>query len=190
VVGKDGKSYGAKKQKLCDRCARIGVGVKDCQACAELKKSRGGRRKKTEGEANGKPTENKEADSKAIFDKEGHLLTPACEEAFATLAKFEEMDDNCRKLQKLIDEVAKIKGGEQLARFVRSNKTGDNIIYKHDSLNDLKASLKINRPHSICPWCAGEAKSGCKGCSGSGWVTKVTWSNSDDATKGRIKCSA
>jgi len=119
-------------------------------------------------------------------DKVGHVIPAASATAFAVVAKFEELDALTRALQKGIDAITREPGGEQLRRHVTPTGTEDKKINKSEHLNDLKRDLKFSRPHSVCPYCKGKATANCKGCSGLGWVSELTWKNMADDVKARL----
>ena len=128
--------------------------------------------------------------SGGTLDEEGHLIPEKCSPAFLASEKFKEMEKHCRDLQTLIDETAKGPGGEELARRVQAHRTKDGedekITHHNEHLDALKRDVKFTRPHSICPWCKGEATPECKGCNGHGWITKVTWKDVSEEVKARL----
>ncbi len=119
-----------------------------------------------------------------LTDAHGTPIPDAAKEAFANLARFEELDSLCRKLQAGISEMASLAGGEHLARCLQATRSGDKTIYKSEHLNNLKRDIRFTRPHGVCPYCE-IGKPGCKGCNGMGWVGKVTFDNGIEATKGK-----
>jgi len=122
-----------------------------------------------------------------LVDVEDHKVPDNLLEAFSNLDRFKALDSLARQMQSQIDELSDLPGGEQLNRFLK--RTGDEgkTINKSEHLNALKRDLKGTRPHSVCPWCEGTAKKDCKGCMGSGWVTKTAWDNADEQTRERLK---
>jgi hypothetical protein len=128
------------------------------------------------------------ADEPRLLDKEGHKIPPTLADAFSSLNKFEELDQLCRRLQKRVDELARLPGGEQLAKQLQTTAHNDKAkrIMKSDHLEALKRDLHFTRPHSVCPWCEGKAKKDCKGCLGTGWVAKITWQSAGADVKERL----
>jgi hypothetical protein len=122
------------------------------------------------------------------LDKAGHKITASAQEAFANVDKFEELDSLCRKLQAGIDALARLPGGEQLAKFTQATQSGDKTIHKNEHLQRLKGDLRGTRPYSVCPYCSGKAPKNCKGCSGAGWVTKTTWDAAEESIKEKLAC--
>lgn len=116
----------------------------------------------------------------------GHLITDKCRDAFLSLAKFKELDGLTAQLQKQIDALSKSPGGEQLGRFLQATGSEAKTINKSEHLNALKRDLKGTRPYCVCPWCKGKGYANCKGCNGTAWVTKTTWDNADEMTRGGL----
>jgi hypothetical protein len=125
-----------------------------------------------------------------ITDNEKHKVPEVAQEAFRNLAKFEECDKLCRALQKLMDEISGLPGGEQLGKFLQPTGSEGKTVNKSEHLNALKRDLKGTRPHSVCPYCSGKAKKDCKGCAGRGWVTATTWKDAEDSVKARLACTS
>lgn len=122
-------------------------------------------------------------------DAEGHLITAQTTEAFTTAKKFKEIDTLIQDLQAALAEIAVIPGGEQLRMQLKATTAGDKTIHKSESLEEIKRLVKFCRPHSICPGCKGKALKLCRGCSGRGWVSSVTWKDFDADTKARLEVS-
>jgi len=123
----------------------------------------------------------------SLLDNEGHEVPKNLNDAFHSLDKFAELDSHCKAIQKGLDEISRLPGGEQIRFFLTPTGTEDKKINKSEYLNSLKRDLKGTRPHSVCPWCQGKANKECKGCKGNGWVTKVTWDQAEDAIKEKLK---
>jgi hypothetical protein len=77
-------------------------------------------------------------------------------------------------------------GGKQLRANLKSTGSEEKIINKSEHLNGLKRDLKFTRPHSVCPYCLGNATPSCRGCSGAGWVSKMTWESVPDDMKKKL----
>ncbi len=122
-----------------------------------------------------------------VKDEVGHIVPKSLLETFATGKRFDEMESLCRSLQKHLDEVSRLPGGEQLRMQLQSTKSGDKMVNKCKELGEVKSHLKFTRPYSVCPWCKGEKTKNCR-CSGSGWIAKMTWDQSEDAVKARLAC--
>lgn len=134
-----------------------------------------------------KQTREKPSDAdETLRDEVGHVVPAPTVPAFGSLATFREIDSLIRQLQKKLDELARVPGGEQLKPCLRPTGSEDKVLYKSEELNALKRHLNGTRPYSICSYCAGKAKKDCKGCSGRGWVSKSTWENTADDLKARI----
>lgn len=146
---------------------------------------KGGRKPKETGHP---PTGPSDADETVIERKDalGHMVPEGCLEAFSILEKFEAMDSLCRQLQKGIDDISTLPGGEHLRRCLTPTGSEEKTINKHDALNQLKRDLKFRRPYSICPACKGKGGKSCKGCSGDKWVEKTTWDSFDDAMRANL----
>jgi hypothetical protein len=158
-------------EQLCDRCKRIGKPA--CDECRKLL------------EEKPKPAPKKEEPPPPPpEDAEGHKLPKRLIPTFETVAKFKEADSLCAKLQKLIDELSRCEGGEQLRFFLSSHGDDEKTIRKSEHLQMLKRDLKGTRPHSVCPNCSGR---GCNTCNKSGWVTKTTYDTCDDKAKEKLK---
>jgi hypothetical protein len=101
------------------------------------------------------------------------------------VAKFEELDSLVRQLEKGINELVRLPGGEQFRRCTYTSGEQHEAVQRSKHLDNLKRELKCTRPHSICPYCLNKAK-GCTKCSGTGWVSKITWQNAPDDVKARV----
>lgn len=187
LSGKSGKSKAEViNPVLCERCARVGV-TKDCEKCVEARKAakeekKAAKAKKKERE----PGEDDKAAKDKDRDEEGHKVPEAVAPAFANLEKFLELDSLLRQVQKLLDELSRLPGGEQLVGWLKPTGNAEKTINKSEHVNTLKRELKGVRPHSVCPWCKGTCKPGCKGCHGNGWVTAITWTSAEDEVKARL----
>jgi hypothetical protein len=124
-----------------------------------------------------------EAEPSVPVDVLGHPLPANLVDAFAALERFKALDSLLRQMQQGIDELVRLPGGEQLARCTRPVGDEQKIIRKTEELQALRRHLRSTRPHAVCPWCKGKAPQGCKGCSGRGWVAKVTWDAAEDSVK-------
>lgn len=102
------------------------------------------------------------------------------------LTIFVECDGYLRSLQEAMDTLSRTPGGEQMRQWLSPHKSGEKVINKSRELQDLRGHLKLTRPHSVCPWCAGKK---CSKCSDTGWVSKMTWDGIEDSVKARLKCS-
>lgn len=187
LSGKSGKSKSEVINPiLCERCARVGV-TKDCDACKDArkaakdaKKAEKAKKKEREPGEDDKPAKDKDR------DEEGHRIPETVAQAFANLEKFLALDSLLRSVQKGLDELSRLPGGEQLVGWLKPTGNAEKTINKSEHVNALKRELKGVRPHSVCPWCKGTCKAGCKGCRGNGWVTAVTWSDAEDEVKARL----
>lgn len=119
-------------------------------------------------------------------DAEGHVIPEPIRAAFASVAKFKELDALCQKLQSGIDELSRLPGGEHLRQLLKPTTSGDKTINKSEHVNALKRDIKYTRPHSVCPWCQGLDTS-CKYCNGQRWVQKLTWDGAEESIKERLK---
>lgn len=128
---------------------------------------------------NGKHEKNGKAEAKEV-DPLGHAIPAKCRDAFANLERFKVLDSLAQQLQKQIDDLSRLPGGEQLCRCLKPTGNDQKTINKSEHLNSLKRDLKGTRPHSVCPWCKGTGTSNCKGCSGNGWVTKLSYDNAPE----------
>lgn len=184
VTGSDGKTYQATKPKPTPR-AKVNA------------ESNGHTNGHHEASGKGKPARaTKPADAGGDVGKPGeptdavgHLVPAASRDAFANLERFRALDSLARQLQAGIDELSTLPGGEQLRRHLKATGSEDRSINRSEHLDALKRDLKFTRPHAVCPWCAGKAAKSCKGCSGTGWVSKITWDNADESTKAKLPCS-
>jgi hypothetical protein len=103
------------------------------------------------------------------------------------IAKFKELLRLVRQLEQGIDELVRLPGGEDLWWCTRSFGDENKTVQRSEHLEALKKDLKHTRPHALCPYCAGKATPGCRGCSGAGWVTKITWDGAEDSIKERLR---
>lgn len=161
---------------FCNKCQRLGV-RQNCKECERVRK-----------DAKENPPEPAESPApETPTDAEGHPIPASCAEAFAAVEKFNYLDTLTRQLQSSMDELSRLPGGEQLRLCLKPTGTEGHTINKSEHLNTLKRDLRFTRPHSICPYCNGKAKAGCKGCSGLGWVSETTWKDTPDDVKARLK---
>lgn len=116
-------------------------------------------------------------------DSVGNKITNKAGLAFSSLDHFKQLDSLAQQLQKGIDELSRMPGGEQLRRFLQPTGSEGKTVNKSEHLNSLKRDLKGTRPHAVCPWCNGSGMAGCKGCNGTAWVTKTTWEGAPDNLK-------
>lgn len=121
------------------------------------------------------------AESK-VLDEQSHEVPAKLIPVFNSLQKFQELDTLARQMQKGLDELSRLPGGEQIRMQLQP--TGS--INKSPELNAIKSHLKFTRPHSVCPWCCG--KGNCSACNGVGWVSQLTWKIAADDVKARLAC--
>lgn len=121
-----------------------------------------------------------EATEAKILDEESHEVPAKLVPVFNSLQKFQELDTLARQMQKGLDELSRLPGGEQIRMQLQP--TGS--INKSPELNTIKSHLKFTRPHSVCPWCC--AKGNCSACNGVGWVSQMTWKSAADDVKARL----
>jgi hypothetical protein len=187
--GRDGRSRGKPKTKepiLCEKCKRMGPDPygRECKDCTELRKQakkKPAKKKEEESSSNGT-----EEDRPALTDHLGHAVPAISAEAFGNVSAFKEIDSLTRQLQKQIDELSRLPGGEQLRRQLQPTGSEGNLINKSEHLNALKRDLRFTRPYSICPYCSAKGKPACKGCNGTGWVTETCWNGAPDDVKARL----
>jgi hypothetical protein len=108
-------------------------------------------------------------------DRAGHPVPEVLGNTFENAAKFDVPLSLIRQAEKVLDELSTGRGGEQLRRFLQPTGAEGATKNKSEQLNTLKRHLKGTRPYSVCPYCFGEGTTGCKGCSGIGWVSEMTW---------------
>jgi hypothetical protein len=116
-------------------------------------------------------------------DLRGNELPFALDVSFATLEKFQEVQSLCRHLQKLLDEMSRLPGGEVLGTFLQPTRVGDEIINTSKELNNLQFDLQFSRPYSVCPYCVDRLKRGCESCSGAGWLNELGWGSLPELVK-------
>ncbi len=184
------------EDKRCRDCRTRGKNDPKCKACQELNKpdpSDDAEEEEVDAPPDREPGDDTETEAAAEAeyaavpkDEAGHCIPEPLLPAFAALTRFKEIESHVRSAQKLIDETAKAPGGEQLARCTRPVGPEGKTIHKTEELEALKRHLHGTRPYSICPRCLGKGTKSCGGCSGTGWVTKVTWTNMEEAVKARL----
>jgi hypothetical protein len=171
--GKDGKTYPKRPKTSSKKTSRI---------------------KTVDAETNGQthPKEDDKGDAyegepDQIKDALGHDVPGAVREVFEAMPRWEEIETLMRRLQKLVDEASKARGGEQLRMALHatgSDKTG--WTNKSEGLNKLKRDVRGCRPYTICPDCKGQCKPVCKGCSGRGWMSKHSWDTLEESRKAAL----
>src|SRR5262249_19537260 len=122
-----------------------------------------------------------------LTDAEGHLVFGPAVDAFAHLAKFAELDELVPQLRDGVDELVRLPGGQQLLRSTRTIGNDSKSVLHNPHLDDSKRDLDKTRPHLMCPYRAGKATHGCRGCNGTGWVTSITWDGAEDSIKERLQ---
>lgn len=111
------------------------------------------------------------------------LPSPEAIEAFAARAKFEEGLTLFRQLKRLLNELAQMKGGEQLRRRMQLIERQGKQSYTMPSLDNLASALKDTSPHvARCPYCHHDEpgtpnRQSCSACKGLPYVTEPTWKN-------------
>jgi len=91
--------------------------------------------------------------------------------------KFGEANTLIRKLEAVVDEIAKHDAGLFFKRNLQPNHVNGKDSFRFTPLRDLKAWLKLERPvMAICPYCHNTKPSGkpdpkCNGCKGKGFAT-------------------
>jgi transposase len=193
VEGSDGKSYLASRPKLIPELAQMDLSPKIIPILEAMPRGqqldfarylhegmlprvalKAVEKQREPGDAprNGKPSSSSRAPSCAGL------------EAF-NIAKFEELDSLVRQLEKGIDELVRLPGGEQFLRCTHTFGEQHEAVQRSKHLDNLNRELKCTRPHAICPYCLNQAK-GCTKCNGTGWVSKITWKNAPDDMKARV----
>jgi len=171
-----------KSKRLCMGCQAKGE-QRGCTQCARLNGESAAREPGDDTEQVRAERKEQEAHER---DQEGHPLPEALKPPFLNLDKFETLDSLVRQMQKTINELVQLPGGEQLARETRAEGDSNKTIYKIEELNTLKRKIKFTRPHSICPYCLGKANKACHGCNGTGWVSSLTWKGAEDQLKEKL----
>lgn len=183
VTGKDGKKYPVGIAKIkCDNCKAKKLKIPDCPACNRLREAAVKDKEEKEAARN-TPREPGDDDGEPLKDALGREVPENVAEAFAAVERFKAADSLAQQMQKEIDAISKGKGGEQLRRQLQPTGAEGKTINKSEHLNALKRDLKFTRPHAVCPYCNGKAPKSCKGCAGTGWVSKLTWDNTPDDVK-------
>lgn len=114
---------------------------------------------------------------KVPTDELGVPLTQSLLLPFQAREKFKEALAVVRKLESLVDEIAKTDGGESFAKGLNTYGKDGKTKYKDADLGNFKNHVQFYQPYSVCPYCTARAKSvkafsDCKVCGGLGWVTK------------------
>jgi hypothetical protein len=197
VAGSDGKTYSATQPRLIPELAQIDLQAKIVPVLEAMPRGKqlDFARHVHEGmlpRAALKAVENQretgDEDEVSSIGKrrtKGHAPSRAGLEGF-NVAKFEELDSLVRQLEKGIDELVRLPGGEQFLRCTYAFGEQDVTVQRSKHLDALKRELACTRPHSICPYCLNKAN-GCTKCSGTGWVSKVTWRDAPDDVKARVR---
>jgi hypothetical protein len=102
------------------------------------------------------------------------------------------LDSLVRQLEQGIDELVRLPGGEQLLRCTRSFGNENKTVQRSEHLEALKTDLKHTRPYALCPYCLLKTLKtpkvkDCKGCNGTGWVTKTAWDGAEDSIKEQLR---
>jgi hypothetical protein len=197
VTGKDGKTYAASQAKLISEIAAMTLSGKIIpqlealprgeqqdfvRLCNEGMLPRAALRQVQNQREPGDESVSRNGTS----SPNGRAASRSTLEAF-NIAKFEELDSLVRQLERGVDELARLPGGEQLLRWTQSVGDEHKTVQRCEQLEVFKRFLKGVRPHKVCPYCIGKAVKDCKGCNGSGWVSKDTWDGAEDQIKERVK---
>lgn len=178
TAGANGKPKPERNGKLCNKCQRLGA-RKDCQDCAAFEYL-DQRLPPQSISVNG--TEKPDIPK----DELGHEIPEPTRPAFESNAQFTLLDVSVRVMQTTIDELSRLPGGEQLRRHLKAIGTAQEVKHRSEHLENLKRDLRGTRPYSICPYCSGKPNSDCRGCNGTGWVTKFTWDSLEQSQKARL----
>ncbi len=139
----------------------------------------------TAGGSAGSSTSGPPAPPEPVKDEEGHVVPERLVLTFQGTNKFKDATGLMAKLQSEINEIAQGPAGDQLRTCLNPEKSGDKLLMKSRHLEELKRDVRGTRPYSVCPWCQGMGD-GCGKCSGTGWVSKLTWKDIPEDIKGRI----
>lgn len=147
------------------------------------------RKPKTQPSENGTVAVPSEADEcrPEIIDEEFHPVPDVCLEAFRNRERFKACLILCRQLQKGMDELARLPGGEDLRKQLSAHGAEGKFVLKSEELQSIKRHLKFSAPHSVCPWCVGKGDKSCKTCKGMGWVAKMTWDGAPADVKANLE---
>jgi hypothetical protein len=163
------------KQAVMDGIAAVSDAAKIAKE--PPKKQRAAIRKKKSGKSPTLTSAVSDADEskKELKDEEGHPVPDSCYQAFANLEKFKELISWAMQGQKMIDELSRLPGGEDLKHHLTPTGDAEKTINKSNHLNLLKADIKGCSPYAVCPDCKASGKKQCRPCVGTGWVTKEVW---------------
>jgi hypothetical protein len=148
--------------------------------------SEGARESRPPGDAGEAPDDEGPSQPPTPSDRAGHPIPGPLRDSFGTADDFDGALGLIRQTETLLHELSGRPGGEQLRRFLRPTGDENRTKNKSEHLNALKRDLKGTRPYSVCPYCRGEGPPDCKGCSGIGWVTKITWDSIDEQIRRRF----
>jgi hypothetical protein len=192
VTGKDGKTYAATQPKLIPELASMGLSPKIIPELEAL--PRGKQLDFARLVKDGKPAraalkevqDQREPGEEPQPTTNGRVASRTALQAF-NIDKFEALDALVRQLEKRIDELVRLPGGEQLLRCTQAIGDEHKTVRRSEHLEALKRDLAGTRPHSLCPWCADDGAKGCSKCAGNGWVSKITWDGIEESVKERLK---
>ena len=196
VTGKDGKTYSASQPKLIPELAQMGLSPKIIPALEALPRGkqqdfarlvRGGMavRAALKAVEDEREPGDESTPSPANPSANGRAASRSALEPF-NVAKFEEQDSLIRQLEKGIDELSRMPGGELLRAFLQATGAEGQTRNLSPHLEALKRDLANTRPHRTCPYCAGQPPKHCSKCDGHRWVTQITWRDAPEDVKARI----
>jgi ParB-like chromosome segregation protein Spo0J len=164
VKGRDGKSYPATRKKAPPA----------------------GANGEAQARTNGPPPA-----PEPLYDALGREVPARQRPAFEALEKFAEAESLVRRALRLVSDLAKDPGGEELRSRcqIRTAKAGQ--TFRLERLHHALYDLKHARPYSgACPHCHPRIPGpDCAACKGRGWVTRTRWEAAGEDLRGAAELS-
>jgi ParB-like chromosome segregation protein Spo0J len=126
-----------------------------------------------------------------VWDALGREVPARQRPAFEALEKFAEAESLVRRALRLVSDLAKDPGGEELRSRcqIRTAKAGQ--TFRLERLHHALYDLKHARPYSgACPHCHPRIPGpDCAACKGRGWVTRTRWEAAGEDLRGAAELS-
>jgi hypothetical protein len=111
-------------------------------------------------------------------DQEGHSLPEDLRDVFAIAAEFRSKRRELSAIRAWVEDQLKLPIGRLFAKSATTIKT---------DFGNLDRTFKFAAPHAICPYCKAKEprRCGCKGCEGTGWVSKEVYDQAPGVKRGK-----
>jgi hypothetical protein len=161
-IGKDGKSYPAKKPTPKKAPAEVDFGCRSAESAPKI--------------SGGTTFDPSEWTPQNVTEQTGEAPVPALESVFAVATEFDAHRKALTNLKKWINQRAQHAAGRIL-------QAGQQRIIT--DIDNLDREIKFARPHSTCCYCKNEMPKlvECSACKGSGWISEDVYKQAPKGIK-------